>query len=1047
MPRHRMLGAYDRLAFACSRRRKLSASLSFLVLMLLFSVAGSQEAPIPPRNVPEVSVRPAEERDCSHLTGRLFADCLCQGALPGARNFWKAGDVLAAFAAARPCDKSSPGLDNVDRVLLHALHASATRARTGLELARQGQMLEAVTAFSELFAEAKKVPETPKGLLRGPLAHAHCRWWVITMRHETLAGVPAHPHLSALAERVGEVCAEALSDVVNSTRLQPGSTEFEGFAHRFPRQREPSESGVSEGSHTGLQIDWPKSEGPPAPWLLAARLLSLVAMGKPEQAVQEARANGASLEAGGLDFPEFISRLSAPAAVSNSSWHHSMRTRKTPKLWSMASLLLCKRWQGLRLKVCQPCSGMGVQLLFSVRTGVPVLAECNTAKGRLRGLWRRVLGHRNVLPAAFSHRVLASVWGEVLALDCIERYRHAAGAEEDTTAERRRCLIQAREATRHAGDASAALTVQAVHAFEAGDGDEFLHAMDLLVESETWSAPRGEAADGHAAHSRGGGPGLGLSENVAKVGWRGLHVLLHAVSSLQSMGSWPLALQQQAHGESAQASRLAALVALGNSGLRALLLRLKAVARSMEQWRGRMYSDDHKGIGLSPTVEMVLGKMRLMTRNRRYEVLLLWYMQSLLKAGRVQEAAGTGLAFVDARKEQMQNASSEPLTAPTPHQPSSSAQRDDPKRKDPHVRESPGGLEELASMLSLLESAERALQWAEALERSPRGGDEQPWLWPRERKWHSASRRDNNTSVHQRLRAVHTQHANETLAQLAYAVDAIAQKSAAVASIKDVAAAGGASKVRRAGAMLGVAVEVEKWRWLLAARLQRLLAHPARCMFASLHALALQDDGMSWLEGASSVATARVYTHVQTSLRSEETKALRERLVRYEKYRNTARAAQGMRAKHDTRRRSIAEAWGLEVLSDCLEVDHRVPVHVCWRARARTSHNLRTLNLGGKGGIHQPTHTRKDAVLGPDGGGCALSSAKEATTPDLYHTRAMASRGYRRRIMASCRGAALVCLCSKTSPCSWCRGALPTPGAPQHLTRGNLRRTEGRGME
>ena len=190
----------------------------------------------------DVAVR---ERDCSHLKGRLYADCRCAGALPQVRSTWGEGEVMAAVAAAESCDKSSPGLAVKDRVLLHAVHASASRVLSGFELARKGKFLDAGYELAEMFAEVEKVPETPPGLLYGPLAYAQCRWFVLAFRYETVAGMPLHSRTVILAKRVAQVCADTLSRVLASNS-SPSCTyhgkntadDYYGYADTFPDTRE-----------------------------------------------------------------------------------------------------------------------------------------------------------------------------------------------------------------------------------------------------------------------------------------------------------------------------------------------------------------------------------------------------------------------------------------------------------------------------------------------------------------------------------------------------------------------------------------------------------------------------------------------------------------------------------------------------------------------------------------------------------------------------------------------------------------------------------------
>lgn len=431
--------------------------------------------------VHEIADGAAEERDCSHLQGRLRRDCQCKAALPAVRAAWAAGEVMVAAETAEQCDKLSPGLDKKDRTLLEAVHASANRVRTGLGLAREGRLLEAVSELSEVFVEAEKVPETPAGHLLGPLAYAQCRWWVLAVHHETAAGMPPDARTVSVAERVGQLCSKTLSDVMagNATAScqREGAAvedEYRGSTRTASDMLQPKQtdewSATSETDHDGVWQAWPPSAGSPVPWLVAARLTSCIVAGNPTEAVGQARSYGAALKEGGLSLSAVVSQILAPAWPENSTAHstvhgqqaHDMRVN----IWDVLSLLVCRPFQGLRLGACDSCAFARISPLFSVSAGVPVLTRCGQNDlGVAPTRWRILVWRRRSLSDAFRHPVLASVWGKALALDCLERFQEGgvAGARE-----RRRCLVQAREATQHFGSAEPALIAQAVHEFESG---------------------------------------------------------------------------------------------------------------------------------------------------------------------------------------------------------------------------------------------------------------------------------------------------------------------------------------------------------------------------------------------------------------------------------------------------------------------------------------------------------------------------------------------------------------------------------------------------
>jgi hypothetical protein len=191
---------------------------------------------------------------------------------------------------------------------------------------------------------------------------------------------------------------------------------------------------------------------------------------------------------------DIIAHFSAPQWGPNSTTQASMPHqlhRSTPaKLWQAMSLLLCKRWQGLRLSACQPCAMTRLWPLFSVRPAVPILAECSNNTMQQKHCrtrwWRKRFRRRQLLPDAFRHHVLADEWGQALALECLQRFSEGSTEEEDADIQgsRRKCLIQSREVTQHLGGASSALAVEALYEFEEGQMHSFLRAMDLLLESE-----------------------------------------------------------------------------------------------------------------------------------------------------------------------------------------------------------------------------------------------------------------------------------------------------------------------------------------------------------------------------------------------------------------------------------------------------------------------------------------------------------------------------------------------------------------------------------
>jgi len=904
----------------CCAMRHFEACLHLVVLFALtlaISSAGSEGAQ-PAEDDVHLAIAArgaAEERDCSHLTGRLHADCRCKGALPAVRSAWGAGEVMAAVAAAEPCDRESPGLNSKDQVLLQAVHASATRLRSGFEYARQGELLLAVAELSELFIEAQRVPETPICLVHGPLAYAQCRWWVLALRVEAVEGIPLHARASSLAERVGKVCGDALSDIMAGNATVGYTEQDDADDDECHEPSETWDSTTEDGAvwaGESLCQAWPPSAGSPVPWLLAARLVSLIAMNKPAHAVHEARLHGAVLEQGGLGVSDVITEILAPAWASNSTFSSMRRKTRSDmpaELWEAMALLLCKRWQGLRLNVCKGCSLPRLSPLFSVRTAVPILSKCEIEGENRQPWWKTIFRHqKGTLPDAFRrNHFLADIWGQALALECLdlERYR---GTEEQAARERSRCLVQAREVTLHFGTANAALVVQAVHEFEAGQTHSFLRVMDILLESEILSAaharawhPKYSQARRNETHTRQHGPGSTHDAPrrertrwtvkrpaIGKVVGCALRSVAQSITKLQSFAPWHYQLQEDENDFLPHASRLATYL---QTFTHAIVETLESISASLRS------ASDHENGHLHPP-ESRAGSVRHLARSRRYELLLLWRIQVLLETGRVSEAVVTGQALSDAHEH--------------PHQ----FPNEQPSRESDQV------LAQVLETLAMVQTAVGALDAAEGIEKFVEAGKTgvvDSRLWARERKWHAISHSDDDASVHARLLAVHTQRANNTLDRLVPALE-IAASSAATALRAN---SESPLHVRRSGAILGITVEVEQVRLLLAARLQRLGANPATCIHLALHALAMQQDRAKWLNASSSAAA-----QIKDSISRHDVKAAAERLKTFEGYRGNAREAllqhaaswssQSAEARaHD--RNTVGVAWGVEVLSDCLE--------------------------------------------------------------------------------------------------------------------------------
>ena len=147
--------------------------------------------------------------------------------------------------------------------------------------------------------------------------------------------------------------------------------------------------------------------------------------------------------------------LSPPWVVSSSNYstlhdanlNSTLHTRmQLTNLYDLLSLLMCNRWQGLRLRICEAGSFARLSPLFSrlssffsARAGLPgapefkvdmdkkdktTQAHCRNG-GRERKwyqrFWRRFSWRLLMPSAAFARHVLVDVWGQALALECIHR--------------------------------------------------------------------------------------------------------------------------------------------------------------------------------------------------------------------------------------------------------------------------------------------------------------------------------------------------------------------------------------------------------------------------------------------------------------------------------------------------------------------------------------------------------------------------------------------------------------------------------------------------
>ena len=871
-------------------RREIQRLWALALLLVAVASQGpppgsAPPAPTPAGSHPAVAAQPAPQRDCSHLSGRLLADCRCKGALAAVRMGWRSGEVMTAVATAEPCgDGSSPGLDAADRVLLQAVLASAARVRTGLALAKSGELLGAVAELAELFAEARKVPETPGDLLHGPLAHVHCRWFVLALRHEVVAGMPVPAATVALAERVGDLCADALSVLIATNNSTAGSRRGVVSLSGMP------DADAWAGGDEGRELAWPHSAEPPAPWLAAARMLSLVVGGKPAQAVQEAREHGAVLEAGRLDWARLLSRVLVPQDDSSNRTRapSSASPRRPATFWGIASLLLCRRWNGLQLSACQPCGATRVvSPLFSVRAGVPICARLGQSTAPARRTWFGFSVRHVPFPDAFHHPVLADAWGEALAHDCLARFPPSGGAseseegrgqveEEVAAVQRSRCLVEAREVTRHSGSASAVLTVEAVRAWEAGSARSFLRTLDLLLDSE-----------------------LARDRHVLSRPWR-------------LWRPWPLALYQEARAVQDHNPRVAVLA---HRASQAVLTGASRWLRAIS-FRWSRFGGGKGGAEAQFSRLLSADRLRPLAESRRFQQLLLWRVRALLSESRISEACATALALeaaAAARTGNVSTAASSPAATRTG--PAAAFAHGHPQEDDALWRQ-------LARVLSMLESSLDALKAAEALELSVGAGYDEDavarQLWRRERKWRSGGGRrgsgaDAEAGVQARLLAVHTQRAEQTLALLASALDDVA--STAVEALQTVREAQREYAVRRVGALLGVAVEVERWRLVAAARLRRLEAKPSLCMHSAVLALALHQGLGAWVEAPRHSAAAHTYRLVLNAVGGAEVQAGLARLKTFDHYRARSEAGLGVGgwgAKGG--QRSLGVVWGLEVL-------------------------------------------------------------------------------------------------------------------------------------
>ena len=930
-------------ARSCTTASTLLLRLGLLAILSCAGSMASASNETQPRGLAAVA---HSERDCSHLKGRLYGDCRCRAALPRVRAVWEAGEVMAAVAATEACDRSSPGLDSRDRILLNAVYASASRVRTALDLAEKGEHVAAVTEFSELFSEAEKVPETPVGLLRGPLAYVQCRLWVLALRNETLDVFPPHSQIFALAQRVGKFCTDTLSDIIagNSTAYcsQRDTAAGKDYVECTPRfewlQGQKVNSSASGGEW--LQHPWPESAGSPVPWLLAAQLASRTATGHATDAIQEARLYGAHLEEGGLGLSNIISRMVTQSWTSNltahASAHRRSRRRVLTEVMDAASLLLCKQWRGLRLGICEPCSLKRVSPLFSLRPGVPILADHNESPKSWSQWLRSAFTRRQMLHHIFLHPIVADVWGKALALDCLSDQVENATAEE-ADRERRRCLVRVRDVIRHRGGISGILAVEASYHFEAGHIHSFLRAVDRLLESEAASSQQGFSP--YSAHSHTLGhqykqPPWQTAHKPSRR-WHPLDAVSRVVARVLMSAAWRYNMQRDAQEQGAlpHASRLAAL---SNTGAHVILGPFEWLVGSTG-----VYGERNTCVGTAAMngsfVSSRSGDCNSNVLNgvsKRFEHLLLWRIRALLETGRLAQATATAhsLAYppvyphdsgnyfpVAANQTCEVSSFSGPASSPGSSSRSSSNSH---KNAAPLPSSADLMLVQLVDILGMVQTAARALGEAEAFDVAGDDGHTDAWLWSRERRWRGVSQVNEDAAVKSQVLAAHVKCVNETLLHALQSLDEFSKSCVSMGQTHQTSP----WHVRRSGALLDIAVEVERMRLRLAARLQRLVTNPAMCIHVALHGLALDHDDAGWLDSATTSSAAKV----KTSVSNLDKKSSAERLARYRGYHTQAlelmrKQALVQPSTHpqgsEAPRRSLGAALGMEVLSDCLEVD------------------------------------------------------------------------------------------------------------------------------
>lgn len=231
-------------------------------------------------------------------------------------------------------------------------------------------------------------------------------------------------------------------------------------------------------------------------------------------------------------------------------------------------------------------------------------------------------------------------------------------------------------------------------------------------------------------------------------------------------------------------------------------------------------------------------------------------------------------------------------------------------------------LVQLVDILGMVQTAARALSEAEALEEVGDDGHTDAWLWSRERRWRGVSKVNEDAAVKSQVLAAHVKCVNETLLHALPSLDEFSKRCVSMGQTHRTSP----WHVRRSGALLDIAVEVERMRLRLAARLQRLVTNPAMCIHVALHGLALDHDDAGWLDSSTTSYAAKM----KTSVSNLDKKSSAERLARYRGYHTKALALMREQALvqpsthpegSEAPRRSLGAALGMEVLSDCLEVD------------------------------------------------------------------------------------------------------------------------------